>query len=746
MSDSLPFDADGSGEPGGRARGEPAAPDGEPARLLGTLLSITFRNEENGYTVARLEAEALRETVTVVGLMPGVELGDTLSITGEWKSHPAYGRQLEVQRCELRLPTGRSGLIKYLGGGRIRGVGPRTAEKIVDALGTDLLARLEQNPALLATVPGLTRGKAAAIAAQLAEQRASAAALAFLQEHGLGPAQSLRVWRRYGERTVQVVRENPWRLAEDVWGIGFRTADQVARSLGHAVDSEHRIAAGLSHMLGQAAQEGHVGVPTELLLERAAPFLEVDEQRAETVLLQCLEEGRLVEDELVYLPELLAAEQSVARHVRRLASGGEPLVTLAPESAIAFAERRNEIELATDQRRALHVALGSRVSVITGGPGVGKTTIVRCLLDVLREQDCRVALAAPTGRAARRLSEATGADASTLHRLLGITPAGTPVPGTPLTGPEPLALDVLIVDETSMVDIGLMAAVLSALPDGAGLVLVGDVDQLPSVGPGEVLRALIESDVVPVARLSTIFRQGEHSGIVRVAHQLNAGEPPEFDEGPDGQAFFVERDAPAAVLSALRTMVTERIPRRFGMHPVRDVQVLTPLHNGPLGTVALNDALREALNPAAPGRAELTRFGRLFRVGDKVMQVRNNYDLNVFNGDIGLLASLDEESGEAAVQFDDRRVEYTLDALDQLEPAFAITCHKSQGSEFPAVVLPLVTGHFMMLRRNLVYTAFTRARQVLVAIGQPRALQMAAASTGSGQRHGRLAERLRAGS
>ncbi len=775
----------GATGPGPGAAG--AVAEGETVQVLGSLLAITFRNDENGYTVARLEVERREQPLTVVGLMPGVELGDSLAITGRWRSHPAYGRQLDVLRCELRLPTGRAGLVKYLGGGRIHGVGPKTAEKIVDALGTDLLARLEANPALLTTVPGLTRGKAAAIAAQLREQRASAAALAFLQEHGLGPAQAQRVWRRYGERTQQIVRENPWRLAEDVRGVGFRTADQLARSLGHAPDSEARIAAGLAHLLAGAAQEGHVGVPRELLLERAAPFLEVDEDRAAAVLGRCLQDGRCVEDGLVYRPELLAAERAIARHVRRLVGAGEPLVSVAADSAIAFSERRNRIELAPDQRRALAIALGARVAVITGGPGVGKTTIVRCLLDVLLAQGCRVALAAPTGRAARRLAEATGADASTLHRLLGITPSGTPVrrPGgvAGATGGsaagstasadggdgaasgdggnggggdaveslaervlgEPLAVDVLIVDEMSMVDVPLMAVVLAALPDGAGLLLVGDVDQLPSVGPGEVLRALIDSGVVPVARLATIFRQGEHSGIVRVAHQLDAGEAPEFDEGPSGQAFFVERDNPAAVLDALRAMVVERIPRRFGLDALRDVQVLTPVHAGPLGTVALNDALRAALNPPAPDRAELTRFGRLFRTGDKVMQVRNNYDLGVFNGDIGRLVALDDDSGEAVVDFGDRRVEYALDSLDQLEPAFAITCHKSQGSEFPAIVMPLVTSHFMMLRRNLVYTAFTRARSVLVVVGQLRALQMAAATTGSGQRHSRLAERLRDG-
>lgn len=725
MSGKLAFKAGADGETG-------------DAVVHGTLLSITFRNEDNGYTVARIEVEGRKLPVTAVGVMPGVETGDTLALGGRWSEHPSYGRQLDVTRCELRLPAGRTGLIKFLGGGRIKGVGPKTAEKIVDALGNDVLARLERDPDLLASV--VSRKKADTILAQLEEQKASSAAIVFLQEHGLGPGQSQRVWRAYGERTVEVVRANPWRMADEVAGIGFKLADTVARHLGHEPDSADRVSAGLRYMLGQAALDGHVGLPAELMVEQGAAFLGVDEMRAEGVLVETLQAGELIEDGLVYRPELLEDERTVASALRAALAHQGPLVDVSPEVAVQASEMSSGVELSDDQRRALAVALGARVSVITGGPGVGKTTIIRCLLDVLRDAGKRAALAAPTGRAARRLSETTGREASTLHRLLGILPTGS---GFRRERTEPIEQDVLIVDETSMVDISLMATVVQALPPGAGLVLVGDVDQLPSVGPGEVLRAFIDSGVVPVARLSTIFRQAEHSGIVRVAHELNAGEVPAFDEGPDGQAFFVERDDPGAALEAIRAMVVERIPQRFGLHPLRDVQVLTPMHGGPLGTTALNEALREALNPPTPDRPEINRFGRLFRRGDKVMQVRNNYDLNVFNGDVGLLVTVNAEAGTAVVDFEGRRVEYGFDALDQLEPAFAITCHKSQGSEFPAVVLPLVSAHFVMLRRNLVYTAFTRARQVLVAVGQWRALSTAAAAEGSGYRHSRLAERLR---
>jgi len=730
MSDTLPFPD--TSEEGQR-------PEGGLVELRGSLLGITFRNDENGYTVGRLEPEEYGPPIVLVGAMPGVEVGDSLLVRGTWTEHPHYGKQLAVRSCELRLPTGRTGLVKFLGGGRIHGVGPKTAEKIVDALGLDVLERLERNPELLATVPGLSKPKSRAIMAQLHEMRESSAALVFLADHGLGAAHAMRVWKQYGSSTVELVRSNPYRMAEEVFGIGFRTADQVARSLGLAADSPHRIAAGLSWLLGRAALEGHVGLPRELIVTSAAPFLELDEAPIETELAACLADGRLIEDGLVYRPDLLAAERAVAGHVARLLCGA-PAVSLAPEAAVALAERRAHLQLSPDQRRAVGVVLGSKLSVVTGGPGVGKTTLVRCLVDLFQHQGRSVSLAAPTGRAARRLAETSGCEASTLHRLLGLTPVSFQFKST---REEPLPVDVLVIDEMSMVDVALMAATLAALPDAATLVLVGDVDQLPSVGPGEVLRAFIDSGVVPVARLQTVFRQAANSGIVRVAHQVNEGEAPEFDEAATGQAFFVERGDARAAIDAITMLATERIPRRFGLDPLRDVQVLTPMHRGPVGTVALNEALREVLNPRSDARHELSRFGRLYREGDKVMQVKNNYDLDVFNGDIGLLALLDEDGHTAEVDFDGRRVVYGLDQLDQLEPAFAITCHKSQGSEFPAVLMPLFSAQYMMLRRNLVYTAVTRARQVLVLLGEPKALATALQRVDTGTRQHRLTERLR---
>ncbi|GJM23430.1 MAG: ATP-dependent RecD-like DNA helicase [Planctomycetota bacterium] len=727
MSEMLPFSED--------EHADDAAP-----QLLGTLLGITFRNEENGYTVARMESEDHRQPISVVGVMPGVEVGDTVALRGRWNEHPQYGRQLEVDGCQLRLPQGRKGLIRFLGGGRVRGVGPKTAERIVDTLGLDVLERLERNPELLASVPGVSSTKAMAINMQLQEQREAASILVFLADHGLGPAHSQKVLKRYGNTTIETVRANPYQLAEDVFGIGFRIADGVALSLGHDRDGAFRIESGLQHLLTRAALEGHVGLPVEMLVERSAGFLEVDEQRVESVLVDSLEGNRLIDDGLIYRPELRDAEATVAAHVQRLlASPGGP-TDVAPEAAIADAERTQGFELSNDQRDALRCALTSKLAVITGGPGVGKTTLVRCLVNVLQRQHLNVSLAAPTGRAARRLEQATDHTASTLHRLLGLQPSGGG--GWHRENADPLATDVLIVDETSMVDVTLMATVLSALPDRAALVLVGDVDQLPSVGPGEVLRAFIDSERVPVARLSTIFRQAAHSGIVRVAHELNAGRRPEFDDGPDGQAFFIERRNPQATLEALKMMAAERIPQRFGLNPLTDVQVLTPMHRGPLGTQALNEALRELLNPASPNKPQVERYGRLFRKGDKLMQVKNNYELEVFNGDIGLCTDLNEDGDLLRVNFEGRRVDYGLDQLDQLEPAFAITCHKSQGSEFPAVLLPLTQGQMMMLRRNLVYTAFTRAKKVLVALGEGAALDRAVSTHDTGRRYSRLSERL----
>jgi exodeoxyribonuclease V alpha subunit len=715
--------------------------DDRTQKLTGTLSTITFRNEENGWTVARMEADEGSARVTLVGSMPGVEEGDTIAVEGEWTTHPSFGKQLAVSACRVQLPTGRKGLVKFLGGGRIKGVGPATAEKIVDALGTDVLSRLERNPELLNTVPGIGRAKAAAVLEQLNEQRDSADALVFLADLGLGAALSLRVWRRFKSDTIACVRSDPFRLAEEVAGIGFRTADGLARALGHEPDSAYRVAAGLLHLLGQASLEGHVGLPPDELVQRSAQFLELGEQRVEQVLVECLENARLLEDELVYRPELHEAECEVAKRAARLLRDGMPPTDLAPAAAAALAGSRLGFELGDDQRAALELAVVSPLSVITGGPGTGKTTLVRAIVDVLHEQGCRVRLAAPTGRAARRLAEATGRDAATLHRLLGLRPGGLLLPPPP---PEPIEADVLVVDEVSMVDVTLMATTLASLPDTCAVILVGDVDQLPSVGPGDVLAACARSGVVPVARLTTVHRQAEGSGIVRVAHEWNAGQAPRFDDGPDGQAFWIERRDPVSALEALLAMATDRIPARFGLHPLRDVQVLTPMHKGPLGTQALNEALREKLNPPAKSKPELSRFGRTFRTGDKVMQVKNNYDLDVFNGDVGVLKALDEDGDQALVDYDGRQVKYGLDLLDQLEPAFAITCHKSQGSEFPAVVLPLVSGQRVMLRRNLVYTAFTRAKQVLVALGDTAALQRALATVDTGTRHGRLAQRLAA--
>jgi len=726
MNDPLPFPPSGQDESGEES-------------VTGTLSGITFRNDENGYTVARFESDTHDSQVTVVGPMAGVEIGDSLRLRGTWADHPQYGKQLAVSSCEVRMPTGRKGLVKFLGGGRIKGVGPKTAEKIVDALGNDVLQRLERTPSILATVPGISRVKAAAIIAQLQEMRDSSGAIVFLQEHGLGAAHALRVYKQFGSDTVEIVRNNPYRLAEEVFSIGFRTADGVARSLGCELDSPFRVAAGLAHLLGRAAMEGHVGLPVEMLVEKAAPFLELDQLPVEEELRTCLEDGRLVEDGLVYRPDLHEAEVDVARHVQRLLHSGPLATNIDPDAASRWAENHSGVELSEDQRAAIHVALGHKLSVVTGGPGVGKTTLVRCLVDLFRSQGREVSLAAPTGRAARRLAEATGAEASTLHRLLGITPVSFQFRTTPQ---EPLEIDVLIVDEMSMVDISLMATVLGALPNESTLIMVGDVDQLPSVGPGDVLRAFIASGTVPVARLGTVFRQQQNSGIVRVAHQINEGENPEFDESANGQAFFIERGDARSAIESLTAMMTDRIPKRFGLDPLRDIQVLTPMHRGPIGTIALNGALREVLNPPSSLKTQISRFGKLFRDGDKVMQTRNNYDLDVFNGDIGRILRLDEGTHTALVNFNGREVEYGLDQIDQLEAAYAITCHKSQGSEFPAVLLPLFSGQYMMLKRNLVYTAFTRAKQVLVVLGEQRALHTAISRVDTGTRFGRLSERL----
>ena len=711
-----------------------------PTTLTGEVDRITYENEETGFRVVRLGSVTGRGSIVAVGRFPAVGPGTRVRVTGEIVNDARHGEQLKVDTLVPVAPDTIAGLEKYLGSGLIPGVGPGFAKRIVETFGLETLKVLDESPEKLAKVPGLGERRADEIRKKWTSQHAVSSIMLILQTHGASPALAARIYERYGERAAETVQRHPYRLALDVRGVGFKTADRIARSLGIAGDHPERAQAGTLHMIDVLADQGHVAAPREALVTRTAELLEIDPGHVEAAIDALWAGNRIVvEDGRVFSARLHAAEVSVVEHVRRLMDApARPLPGL--EAALTAFEERAGVTLAPGQRRAVDAAARQKLVVVTGGPGVGKTTIVRAILSVLENARLSVRLAAPTGRAAKRLGEATGRRATTLHRLLEYDPR---LRRFTRNEEQPVDTDALVVDEASMIDVELADALLSAVPSAARLVLVGDADQLPSVGPGAVLRDLIDSGVVPTERLSRIFRQAEESRIVVNAHAILRSEMPESasPDDPNADFFVVQRTDPEQAAKTVVELVTQRIPKRFKMNPRDDVQVLTPMHRGPAGTQALNAALQAALNPG--GRA-LLRRGIEYRVGDKVMQTKNDYEREVYNGDIGVVARVDPAEESLAVRFDERDVEYEDAALDQLTLAYAISIHKSQGSEYPAIVVPFLTTHFVMLSRNLVYTAVTRAKRLCVLVADPRALRVALGEAKREERMTRLGERLRA--
>ncbi|MGV9658401.1 SF1B family DNA helicase RecD2 [Streptomyces koyangensis] len=742
----------------------PSTPQNGPRPALAVLEAvlerITYANEENGYTVARVDTgRGGGDLLTVVGALLGAQPGEALRMEGRWGSHPQYGKQFTVENYTTVLPATVQGIRRYLGSGLIKGIGPRIADRITEHFGVDTLDVIETDAKRLVEVPGLGPKRTKMIAAAWEEQKAIKEVMVFLQGVGVTTSIAVRIYKKYGDASISVVRNQPYRLAADVWGIGFLTADRIAQAVGIPHDSPDRVKAGLQYALSQSSDQGHVYLPEDRLIADAVKLLQVDTG----LVIDCL--GELAADEegvvrekvpgpdgepvtAVYLVPFHRAEVSLAAQLLRLLRAPDDRMPAFRdvdwEKALGWLARRTGTELAPEQRDAVRLALTEKAAVLTGGPGCGKSFTVRSVVELARAKGAKVVLAAPTGRAAKRLAELTGAEASTVHRLLELRPGGDAA----YDRERPLDADLVVVDEASMLDVLLANKLVKAVAPGAHLLFVGDVDQLPSVGAGEVLRDLLaDGGPIPSVRLTRIFRQAQRSGVVTNAHRINAGTPP-LTQGLDDFFLFVEDDT-EEVGRLTVDVAARRVPARFGLDPRRDIQVLAPMHRGPAGAGALNGLLQQAITPARPDLPEKRFGGRVFRVGDKVTQIRNNYEkgLNgVFNGTVGVVTALNAEEQRLTVLTDeDEEVPYDFDELDELAHAYAVTIHRSQGSEYPAVVVPVTTSAWMMLQRNLLYTAVTRAKKLVVLVGSRKAIGQAVRTVSAGRRCTALGHRLLSG-
>jgi len=712
--------------------------------ISGLIERVTFHNEDTGFSVLKVKVSKRRELVTVVGALPGVNAGEWVIARGTWVQDRDHGRQLQAESIRASAPESIEGIEKYLGSGLIKGIGPVYAAKLVSHFGARVLDVIDGESARLEEVAGIGGERRRSIREAWRQQKAVRDIMVFLHSHGVGTSRALRIYKTYGDEAIDRVRADPYLLARHIRGIGFKSADQIAGKLGIAGDSPLRLRAGLEHLLAEASGDGHCALPRGHLLAAATALLDVGTASVESALAASLESGLLERDtgpdgEFIYLPPLRFAERVVARRLLELARLSPVVPEIDVEKAIAWVQEKTAITLSASQREALALALCSPAAVITGGPGVGKTTLLKSILRIVRAKRVRCVLAAPTGRAAKRLSESTGLPASTLHRLLEAGGDGS----FGRDEKRPLDGDLFVVDESSMIDMPLMARFLRALPRRGGLILVGDADQLPSVGPGRLLADLIESRILPVASLTEIHRQSSGSGIVRAAHAMRSGLAPEPGTPGESDFYFIEKEDPAEIAETVVKLVAERIPGRWKDLPASAIQVLAPMHRGVVGVGEMNRRLQDALNPRNEFAPGVERFGMEFRAGDRVIQLQNDYDKEVFNGDIGTIARIDAEAREVRADFDGRTVVYDFGELDELAPAYAITVHKSQGSEFPAVVIPLAMQQYLLLQRNLLYTAITRGRRLVVVVGQRKALLAAIRNARPAERTSLLLERLR---
>ena len=717
-------------------------PEATTERLQGSVERVTFHSPESGFCVLRVKVRGQRELVTVIGSAATITPGEYVECAGAWTNDRQHGLQFKTQHLRVVPPTTLEGIEKYLGSGMVKGIGPHFARKLVRAFGEQVFDIIEQEPERLLELEGIGPKRRERVTSAWAEQKVVREIMVFLQSHGVGTARAVRIYKTYGDAAVERVQENPYRLALDIHGIGFKTADAIAQRLGIPHDALIRARAGVRHVLQEIAGDGHCAAYRENLLESAAKLLEIPgpiiEQAVEEELAQENLVAESIEDKpALFLAALHRAERGIAEHIARL-DGAPSWGLIDTDRAVPWVEEKTGLSLSESQREAVVRAVNGKVTVITGGPGVGKTTVINSILRIIRAKGVKVLLCAPTGRAAKRLSESTSAEAKTIHRLLEFDPRTM---GFKHNLDEPLDGELVVVDEVSMVDTVLMNQLLRAVPDHCAVLLVGDVDQLPSVGPGAVLADMIGSSAMPTVRLTEIFRQAASSKIIVNAHRINRGQMPERSEKAESDFYFIGSDTPEDIHDKLLQVVTERIPKRFGLHPIDDIQVLTPMNRGGLGARSLNVELQQRLNPSAEPR--ITRFGWTYAPGDKVIQTVNNYYKDVFNGDIGRIVRIDEEEGLVFIDYDGRRVEYETGELDEISLAYATTVHKSQGSEYPAVVIPLGMQHYMLLERNLLYTAVTRGKRLVVVIGQTKALAMAVKRLGSVKRLTNPQARLR---
>jgi exodeoxyribonuclease V alpha subunit len=714
-----------------------------PEILSGVVERITFHNPDNGYSVLKVKVTGRGQLVTVVGHLATIKLGEALQASGEWLNDPAYGLQFKSSSLTISPPTTLEGVQKYLSSGMIKGIGPVYAKKLVRAFGEAVFDVIEKTPQKLFTVPGIGQMRAKQIIQGWSEQKVMRDIMIFLHQHNISSSRAVRIYKTFGADAIKVILENPYKLVDQIRGIGFISADAIAQKVGIEKTSLTRAEAGLHYVLSQAMEQGHCGLPQENFFSQAEDILEVPRDLLEQALAQSCLKGQIIIDKLegvesVFSKNLYQAEQAIAAFLKLIHQTEIPWKISNVKEALKVAEKMLGVKLAESQTLAVCKVLESKISVITGGPGVGKTTLIKTLITILAAQNLKIVLCAPTGRAAKRLAETTGLEAKTIHRLLEMDPIRGDFKRS---ADYPLTCDLLIIDEMSMVDVPLMYALMKAVPSKAAVIFVGDIDQLPSVGPGSVLADIIASNAFNVVRLTEVFRQMEASQIIVNAHRINQGlmplEPPSAEIS---DFYFIESKDPADGVNKIIQLVKKRIPERFHLNPLKDIQVLCPMNKGGLGTRSLNIELQKALLQTQEGGIE--RFGSKFSPGDKVMQIVNNYDKDVYNGDIGFIEEMDLDQSLMLINFDGRGVGYDFSELDQITLAYATTIHKSQGSEYPAVVIPIVTQHYMMLKRNLLYTAVTRGKKLVVLVGQRQALKMAIESSGISQRGSKLKDWL----